>query len=168
MILSYAVAVVGLEKTFFRVSEDVGVVELCANVSFPVIDCPIKFPFEVQLSTCDGTASTASFTVCMRYNHLFFILVAPDDYIEFNVTLMFEPCEIRRCVNVTIMDDFIDEPDESFFYKLQRTPDLHPRITLNPVDGEIVIVDDDGQLLWCQINSNYIHIQTFSSYSSWL
>ena len=67
--LSYAVAVVGLEQTFFRVSEDVGVVELCANVSSPVIDCPIKFPFEVQLSTCDGTASTTSFTVCMRYNH---------------------------------------------------------------------------------------------------
>ena len=32
-ILSYAVAVVGLELTFFSVSEDVGVVELCANVS---------------------------------------------------------------------------------------------------------------------------------------
>ena len=99
---------------------------------------------------------------------LLFILVAPDDYIEFNVTLMFEPREIRRCVNVTIMDDFIDEPDESFFYKLRRTPDLHPRITLDTVDGEIVIEDDNGQLLWCQINSNYIPIQTFSSNSSWL
>ena len=46
--LSYVGAVVGLEQTFFSVSEDVGVVELCANVSFPVIDCPIKFPFEVN------------------------------------------------------------------------------------------------------------------------
>ena len=70
--------------------------------------------------------------------------MAPDDYIEFNVTLMFEPCERRRCVNVTIVDDFIDEPDESFFYKLRRTPDLHPRITLDPVNGTIVIIDDDG------------------------
>ena len=50
------VAVVGLEQTFFRVSASVGVVELCANVSFPVVDCPIKFPFEVNLSTRDGTA----------------------------------------------------------------------------------------------------------------
>ena len=72
MTLSYVGAVVGLEQTFFRVSGDVGVVELCANVSFPVIDCPIKFPFEVQLSTCDGTASTASFAVCMRYNHILY------------------------------------------------------------------------------------------------
>ena len=53
-------AVVGLEQTFFRVSEDVGVVELCAIVSSPVIDCPIKFPFEVQLYTCDGTAGLVS------------------------------------------------------------------------------------------------------------
>ena len=49
-------AVVGLEQTFFRVSEDVGVVELCANVSFPDITCPIEFPFEVVLATADGTA----------------------------------------------------------------------------------------------------------------
>ena len=50
------VACVGLEQTFFRVSEGVDVVELCASVSSPVVDCPIKFPFEVNLSTRDGTA----------------------------------------------------------------------------------------------------------------
>ena len=53
-------AVVGLEQTFFRVSEDVGVVELCANVSSPVIDCPIAFPFEVHLTTHDGSAGLVS------------------------------------------------------------------------------------------------------------
>ena len=52
----YPGAVVGLEQTFFRMSEGVGVVELCVNVSFPVVECPIKFPFEVNLSTRDGTA----------------------------------------------------------------------------------------------------------------
>ena len=50
------VACVGLEQTFFQVSEGVGVMELCANVSSPDVDCPIKFPFEVNLSTRDGTA----------------------------------------------------------------------------------------------------------------
>ena len=49
-------ACVGLEQTFFRVSESVGLVELCAIVSSPVVDCPIKFPFEVNLSTRDGNA----------------------------------------------------------------------------------------------------------------
>ena len=49
-------AVVGLEQTFCNVSEGVGVVELCAIVLFPVINCPIAFPFDVQLSTRDKTA----------------------------------------------------------------------------------------------------------------
>ena len=48
----------GLEMTFFSVSEGVGYVELCAYVSFPEITCPIEFPFEVGLSTADGTAGT--------------------------------------------------------------------------------------------------------------
>ena len=49
-------AMVGLEQTFFRVMEGVGYVELCAIVSFPEITCPIEFPFDVSLSTADGTA----------------------------------------------------------------------------------------------------------------
>ena len=49
-------ATVGLEQTFFRVGENEGYVELCANVSFPEITCPIEFPFNVSLSTADGTA----------------------------------------------------------------------------------------------------------------
>ena len=46
-------AVVGLEKTFYQVSEDVGVVEVCAIVYSPNanLDCPISFPFNVSLST---------------------------------------------------------------------------------------------------------------------
>ena len=46
----------GLEQTSFQVMENVGAVELCVNVSFPTIDCPIAFPFDVILSTADGTA----------------------------------------------------------------------------------------------------------------
>ena len=68
----------------------------------------------------------------------------PDDYGEFNVTLMFAACETRRCVDVTIVDDFVDERDENFFYTLERTPGLHPNIDLDPTLGEIVIEDDEG------------------------
>ena len=49
-------ATVGLEMTFYNVSEGVGVVELCAVVYEPDITCPIEFPFNVSLSTADGTA----------------------------------------------------------------------------------------------------------------
>ena len=44
-------AVVGLEKTFYNITEDADVVEVCAIVYSPTIDCPIAFPFNVSLST---------------------------------------------------------------------------------------------------------------------
>ena len=49
-------AVVGLEKTFYSATEDVGVVEVCAIVYSPTIVCPIAFPFDVHLSTRDDSA----------------------------------------------------------------------------------------------------------------
>ena len=51
-------AVVGLERTFYQIMEGVGVVEVCAIVYQPDggITCPIAFPFDVSLSTFDGTA----------------------------------------------------------------------------------------------------------------
>ena len=51
-----AVAVVGLERTLHQVSEDVGVVEVCAIVYSADITCPIAFPFDVRLRTVNGSA----------------------------------------------------------------------------------------------------------------
>ena len=56
-----SVAVVGLERTLYHVMEDVGVVEVCAIVYRPSVDCPINFPFDVHLSTSDNTAGIWSF-----------------------------------------------------------------------------------------------------------
>ena len=53
-------AVVGLDPTLFDVSENVSHVQLCAVVSEPDITCPIKFPFEVELSTSDETAGKSA------------------------------------------------------------------------------------------------------------
>ena len=44
-------AVVGLEETLYHVTEGVGVVEVCATVYEPIIDCPIAFPFNISIST---------------------------------------------------------------------------------------------------------------------
>ena len=49
-------AMVGLERTVYNVLENEGVVEVCAIVESPDIDCPIQFPFNVSLSTRNGTA----------------------------------------------------------------------------------------------------------------
>ena len=58
---------------------------------------------------------------------------------------MFGACEIRKCVNITIRDDEVDELDTEFFtYHLRRTTSLDPRIELVPVDGLIEIVDNDS------------------------
>ena len=46
----------GLERTLYQVSEDVGVVEVCAIVYSPTDECPIEFPFNVTLNTTDGSA----------------------------------------------------------------------------------------------------------------
>ena len=54
--LCSAGATLGLEQTSFRVLQGVGFIELCASVLFPEITCPIEFPFNVSLSTADGTA----------------------------------------------------------------------------------------------------------------
>ena len=43
-------AVVGLEDTFYRVSEGVGFVEVCAIVYHPVFECPIDFAYDVDFS----------------------------------------------------------------------------------------------------------------------
>ena len=69
---------------------------------------------------------------------------APDDYGVLSEILMFAACETRHCVNLTIADDLVDEPDENFFYNLERTPGLHPNIDLDSALEEIEIVDDDG------------------------
>ena len=49
--------VVGLENIFYQVSEDVGVVEVCAIVYAPSVDCPITTPFNLLLSTKGGAGT---------------------------------------------------------------------------------------------------------------
>ena len=48
-------AVVGLEKTTYNVSEDVGEVEICAVVQ-NASNCHIPFSFIISMSTMDGSA----------------------------------------------------------------------------------------------------------------
>ena len=47
-------------------------------------------------------------------------------------------------MNITIENDGVAEPLESFFVTLEKTPVQDGSITLDPVDGEIVIIDATG------------------------
>ena len=52
-----AVAVVGLERTYYPVSEDtIHGIEICVTVNSSSVECPIEFPFAVNLTAVDGTA----------------------------------------------------------------------------------------------------------------
>ena len=50
-------AVVGLERTCYEVSEDVGAVNVCAVVYSPDVPCPIDFAFDVSFSVCESSCS---------------------------------------------------------------------------------------------------------------
>ena len=51
---------VGLEKTFYNISESEGVVEICVNASGTNASCPSPQTFQVSLSTASNTAGIHS------------------------------------------------------------------------------------------------------------
>ena len=66
------------------------------------------------------------------------------DYGGVDTILTFGACEIKRCVNISIVDDTVREINEVFTYSLRRTASLDSRISLESVDGGITIVDNDN------------------------
>ena len=58
------------------------------------------------------------------------------------VTLTFQPCDRQQCVNVSITDDLINEPEERFAVSLILPGNASSCITLG---SAIVITDDDGK-----------------------
>ena len=66
--------------------------------------------------------------------------------------LSFSACGTRQCVDVTIVDDIMDEPEEGFNVTLERTPDLDSRITLDPDNGKIFIEDDGKYALLTSVS----------------
>ena len=64
-----AVAVVGLERALYQISEDAGEVEVCAVVYSPNIECPIPFHFDVRLTTGDESSGKEKCT-CRISTHL--------------------------------------------------------------------------------------------------
>jgi hypothetical protein len=122
-------AIVGIEETLYSVSEDVNTVELCAVIYSPVNSCPIEFPISVVFATADLSA------------------VQRLDYEAANAILTFGICDIRKCLEIRIVDDSLGEEEERFSIFLGRTPRLDSRIVLTPVNGEVQIMDNDGPSL---------------------
>ena len=87
------------------------------------------------------------------------------EYLAVSTMLSFTACKTQSCVNIPIVDDALDEPERIFYVSLERTPDLNDRITLDPVDGEITLIDDDGMFptkilsLYTSLITEYCTIQ---------
>ena len=95
LFLSTAGATVGWMVGSVVVEEGNGSVQLCVEVSSPVIECPINFPFTLEVATVPGTAGTPSPTphhhqpLCINY-HLILreprgLRVSNDDLALFSV-----------------------------------------------------------------------------------
>ena len=78
---------------------------------------------------------------CLLLTLLFFSPVDTIDFVAVNALLSFDVCDTRSCVNITITNDNVEE---FFSYSLTRTVNLNARIELNPANGKISIVDNDG------------------------
>lgn len=81
---------------------------------------------------------------------------SPLDYVGLSVVMSFDECDYRRCTNLRIIDDLIDEQEEILSFHLGRTTGLDPRITLEPATGSVVIAADDGLLIYYDSYRNAI------------
>ena len=68
-------AVVGLERTFYNVSENEGVAEVCAVIYSPMTDCPIEFSFDVRLTTSDGSVGKDRMKITDSYMQLLILIL---------------------------------------------------------------------------------------------
>ena len=100
----------------------------------------IYYPLNIPIAMVDFLL-----TDYIATKNCYLILVTPADYGAVSTILMFAACHTRQCVDVPIVDDETLELTETFIVTLDRTPALDTRITLNPVDGDIDILDNDGR-----------------------
>ena len=134
---------VGLERPSYTVSESEEAVEICITAVGANTPCPSTLSFQVTFSTTDGSAGIfiIAYTISLAYNTLF-ALVSHSDYEAVSEVLTFAPCDTRRCVNVVITDDLVNEPKETFSFSLTKISSF---ITLSTTAGEVLITDDDGK-----------------------
>ena len=141
----------GLERTIYTALEDQGEVQLCAVVYQPSgVDCPITFSFDLQIDTNDSSAGRKLEFLLEFLDKLLKLCivpaVSPMDYFGTSSILSFAECQVRECILVPINDDQILELLEFFRAVLDRTDGLSDRITLNPVNAVVNILDNDGEL----------------------
>lgn len=144
---------VGLEETSYTVTEGVDVhVEVCAVVYSPSTDCAVQIPFNISLSTREG--SGMYIYIHMLYIHeinCIFNHSPADDPTDFqgisSEILTFDACVNISCTIIRIINDGEVERDEIFYLSLESISGQDSRIILRlaPDNGQVVIKDSDGE-----------------------
>ncbi|CAI8013530.1 Receptor-type tyrosine-protein phosphatase F, partial [Geodia barretti] len=134
-------AIVGLAETSYTIGESDEVVEVCINAVGTTSSCPSTESFHVTLSTSDQTAES------------------PADYVAVDQVLTFAACESQRCVNVSLANDLVSEPEETFSLSLTRSTRSH--ISITSATGVVVITDDDerpAEVSFLPVNATGVRI----------
>ena len=147
-LVTLAAAVVGLERTYYSVSESDGTLLVCAVLSDPSGTCPLNFTFIVDIQMSGGNAGKYRMYALQYFIFIMYKNTSPTlsvmDYSPVATRLRFNRCARRECVVVSIIDDINLENSETFHMTLVRTPGLAFNITLHPVNGVVEISDNDG------------------------
>ena len=92
------------------------------------------FAFNVSLSAASGQTVTVNFQTANGT-----ATTVNNDYVEANGTLTFNPGQISRTINVTVIGDTTFEPDENFFVNLTNPVNA----TISDNQGLGTILNDD-------------------------
>ena len=124
---------IGFLPVNYTVNENEGSVTL----SVQLLNGELARDVEVELSTGDGTATSS----------------APADYIapRVSITLQFTPAESVQSVTVQIVNDDIAELSETLFGLLST---IDSAVYLDPNTANVKIVDNDGELVFCQLDGD--------------
>jgi hypothetical protein len=114
--------VIGFEETMYSADEADGEIE----VFVAVLQGELSGPVVLRISTMDGTAISAR------------------DYESVDQTLTFDTATTRIPVTVAILEDNIDEEDESILARLALEPESRDEnVQIVPENATLLIVDDD-------------------------
>ena len=62
-------------------------------------------------------------------------------------SLTFSACDLKQCMNISIIDDMLQEQNEAFSLSLMGSNGLDPVIILDPSNSTIVILNSDSKFL---------------------
>ena len=119
-------------------------------------NCVVSSAYYRELSLCMQCCNTSDtkklkasllstfIQTCVSLLCPLFSPVLGNDYLTTSTMLLFDTCDSRACVKLSVMDDSIAENVKSFIITLEMT---HPKIHLESVHGVVTIVDDDGMYI---------------------